>query len=78
MSGTRSAWLNMLSANTTAMPQRAGMLLDGADAHRISDHLTNIETVAMGLQGNAARAQAVAEDLVNGFRHRDYARKNDR
>ena len=35
-------------------PKIAGMLLDGADAHRISDHLTNIETVAMGLQGNAA------------------------
>lgn len=59
-------------------PKIAGMLSDGADAYRISEHLTDIETVAMGLQGNASRARAVAEALVNGFQNRDYTRRDGR
>jgi len=53
-------------------PKIAQMLWNGADAYRISEHLTNIETVAMGLRGDPSRVQAVAEALVKGFQKDDF------
>ena len=46
------------------VPHITGMLISGADGHRLTDHLFGLETVSMGLLGDRARCSRTAERLL--------------
>jgi hypothetical protein len=48
-------------------PKIAAMLLNGANAFKIAEHLFRLETVAMGLAGDRGKCEEIGQILHDGF-----------